>query len=114
MQIPTEPHYPAEIIYLFSKWNTQRRRMIEIKLPDGKVIARAVLVMDTSTCQHCKQPVMANTAAYALDAPYSCVVHHNCWPYFNYNGQWPYAFPQQAYAPPPQPLPQAPTTCMRM
>lgn len=56
----------------------------------------AVFVV-VSVCAHCKQP-FSDEVAIALGAPFHCLVHETCAPYFNYlEKKWAHAKPLSSY-----------------
>lgn len=48
-------------------------------------------------CLVCRAPILGEEWVLALPAPYHCLVHKDCAPFFNYNGMWPHPYPAQAY-----------------
>jgi hypothetical protein len=47
-------------------------------------------------CAKCKKNV-GNEWVLALPGPYHCLLHIDCYQFFNYNHAWPHEHPAQAY-----------------
>lgn len=48
-------------------------------------------------CPVCQLPIAGEEWVMALPAPYHCLVHKDCSPFFSYNGVWPHPLPAAAY-----------------
>lgn len=60
-------------------------------------------VINPAVCVVCRGPI-TSTPAYALGAPYNCLIHDACLPYFNYTGRYPHPLPAIFYETPRPPL----------
>jgi hypothetical protein len=70
---------------------------MELKDERGNLVCKYVCPMNT-LCVHCKQEVHNDDGVFmALGAPYYCVLHKWCAPYFKFNGEWPHTLPAVLY-----------------
>ena len=60
---------------------------LEFKSKGGKQLYAVAIPCQSTHCGHCTLPVLHGQVFVTMDAPYNCLVHHHCLPYFVYNGR---------------------------
>jgi hypothetical protein len=55
-----------------------------------------IKVVEPTICVYCRGPI-AHGAAFALSAPYYCMLHSDCAHMFSFDGRWPHAMPAAFY-----------------
>lgn len=53
-------------------------------------------LVQPNLCAQCRKPITSG-AAYALGAPYHCVMHAACAYLFSFDGRWPHQMPAAFY-----------------
>lgn len=54
-----------------------------VTVDDGKTIPLLMIIRNRN-CQHCQEKIKKDTKSIAVGAPHHCLLHFNCWQYFDY------------------------------